>query len=715
MRRYSYLVLACLLACIVAQDLCPGHQISPKCTEAMSQIFADVYREKKNITAAVETNITTNFLGFSGRFVNDFGEYQACQDSARSHYLTLYFNASVMGTSVDVLFGYCAPKECSAEDSYANATGVFNIFSRGVFNLSLLTNKPCEVNFYDPNEPELGSSGMTIGIAIALSAIASLTVMGTLMNAYFDIKDSLREKRSKIDAERLLGDVTQASSDNQAQSPPKPRKRNLRGFLRFIDCFDARKNFLRIVTVKYTDHYDFNLEIFNGLRVFYFLYVVYGHTYMMGTNYIDNLADLPDYAQGWWLLIVFAALYAVDAFFFMSGFFFAFIALSKLQKMRPSPKNYMVLAFHRLFRIWPAYIFAILFFWRILPLMGSGPVWFQMTDTTSLCENGKVLQNLFFVDDFLVESQNYCYGWGWYLSNDFQMFLMTPFFLWWYIKNRKAAKLGIWALIGISTVLALIIGYNLRVRVSPPTTGGITNPKGFSQYYVKPYIRLPPYFIGVLVGLFYREYKEKYGTAYRIGTLCRRSPWKYVIPAVGFAVMMLIILLIRQVQTNPDNWSDLTHAIYKAFQRTIYVICMTMIILPGLLGEDTYVKRFLSHPLLVPLARIGFTAYLVHLFWIYRNYYDETAAFHFSTETVLLNTLANSVIAFATAFILSLLAEVPLANIESVYIFAKKPARGPRPSKGAANNAEQPKAVSGEGKEPAKQNNDEAKVEVRSE
>jgi len=61
----------------------------------------------------------------------------------------------------------------------------------------------------------------------------------------------------------------------------------------------------------------------------------------------------------------------------------------------------------------------------------------------------------------------YCYGWGWYLSNDFQIFLVTPILLIIYAKNRK---LGLGLLIGIfvgsvvwAYVLSMVKDYHLML------------------------------------------------------------------------------------------------------------------------------------------------------------------------------------------------------------------------------------------------------------
>jgi len=44
---------------------------------------------------------------------------------------------------------------------------------------------------------------------------------------------------------------------------------------------------------------------------------------------------------------------------------------------------------------------------------------------------------------------NYCFGWGWYLSNDFQIFLITPILLIIYAKNKK---------IGLAIIISLLLG-----------------------------------------------------------------------------------------------------------------------------------------------------------------------------------------------------------------------------------------------------------------
>mmetsp|Transcript_13459 Transcript_13459/g.11524 ORF Transcript_13459/g.11524 Transcript_13459/m.11524 type:complete len:383 (+) Transcript_13459:155-1303(+) len=368
---------------------------------------------------------TTNHLAYSGHFLNDFGQYDGCQSQTVSHYLTMYF---LFNKTVNLTIGFCGPVSCSSTDALNNIDTIYQLFDKGM-GLPLKDYAPKNATtFYDPRRGE-EVDFVTVLVFILLIGVVSLSVMGTSMNAYFEIKDTARKSKKGGNKKPLLADKApekgsgsgDQSGDGKevAKKEKKPGERNYKGFFKLLNCFDLRKNFNRLVTVKYTDNYDYNLELFNGLRVLFMMYVVYGHTYLFGTQYCGNPNDILLIAKGWYLLVIYAALYSVDAFFFMSGFFFAFIAIGKLKKMRANIKSYLSLCFHRLFRIWPSYAFAILFFYKILRFMGSGPIWFVMDDTVALCNEGKVFENLFFLDDFLVQSANYCYGWGWYLSNDF--------------------------------------------------------------------------------------------------------------------------------------------------------------------------------------------------------------------------------------------------------------------------------------------------------
>jgi hypothetical protein len=70
-----------------------------------------------------------------------------------------------------------------------------------------------------------------------------------------------------------------------------------------------------------------------------------------------------------------------------------------------------------------------------------------------------VLWNMFFIDNFAnhgPSGQDYCFGWGWYLAVDFQLFIITPFIFLAYAKNKKLGFL-ITVLIFFASVLTAFI------------------------------------------------------------------------------------------------------------------------------------------------------------------------------------------------------------------------------------------------------------------
>jgi hypothetical protein len=57
---------------------------------------------------------------------------------------------------------------------------------------------------------------------------------------------------------------------------------------------------------------------------------------------------------------------------------------------------------------------AILLFWKVAPFFGNGPIWRSFYNLSCSCNNGGVLWNMFFIDNFGNHGPNgmdYCFGW----------------------------------------------------------------------------------------------------------------------------------------------------------------------------------------------------------------------------------------------------------------------------------------------------------------
>lgn len=102
-----------------------------------------------------------------------------------------------------------------------------------------------------------------------------------------------------------------------------------------------------------------------------------------------------------------------------------------------------------------------------------------------------------------------CMGWGWYLQNDMQIFIVSIPILFLYTKKRQYAY---------GTILALMTGsllYNfISVEINEYVT--VAHRVDFNKWasyfpnvYIKPWVRCPPYLYGLYLGLLFMEFKKE--------------------------------------------------------------------------------------------------------------------------------------------------------------------------------------------------------------
>lgn len=171
---------------------------------------------------------------------------------------------------------------------------------------------------------------------------------------------------------------------------------------------------MKIILIPKTVDND-NLLFLNGMRVVSIFWIVFGHDmwfrFMNIKNWMDSINILTDPGIS---TLAPAAYFAVDVFFWIGGFLVTMGMLEQMKKRIKFIPFYLGCILHRFIRIWPTYMVAILMFWKIAPFFGSGPIWRTFYDISCECNNGGVVWNMFFVDNFGDHGPNgrsYCYGW----------------------------------------------------------------------------------------------------------------------------------------------------------------------------------------------------------------------------------------------------------------------------------------------------------------
>lgn len=95
-------------------------------------------------------------------------------------------------------------------------------------------------------------------------------------------------------------------------------------------------------------------------------------------------------------------------------------------------------------------------------MLGDGPVFAASASIVKSCDEGGFVRNLLFIDNFGDHGKggtDYCFGWGWYLAVDFQLFIITPFIFLAYRLNKKAGLGVILTLFAGSILIAWLLIY----------------------------------------------------------------------------------------------------------------------------------------------------------------------------------------------------------------------------------------------------------------
>jgi len=123
---------------------------------------------------------------------------------------------------------------------------------------------------------------------------------------------------------------------------------------------------------------DKNLEILNGVRVLSMAWVILGHTYFYGLKTALGNPTVPlTLFKMFSFNFVSSGPYAVDIFFWLSGFLGTYILLCTMKKRNGKMQNPLLIYLHRYLRIVPLYAMTLLFYWFLMACVGNGPIFFE--------------------------------------------------------------------------------------------------------------------------------------------------------------------------------------------------------------------------------------------------------------------------------------------------------------------------------------------------
>ena len=628
------------------------------------------------------------------------GYYDQCIDIGNTDFCRFPFNVTVTSDKFDlpngIIFelGMCFPSTCSAADFYHifyNENGV--VFNH-TFTLDDIGNITINVTVPSvENEPKCPwrnlhwTASSIVVLAISILFIV-LVVVGTVVDVLLwfindifpmvqfndcsemkspaNLLESTCEVKDSVDEEQPLINVAKPNTKVR-RSAAETR------CIEFLKDLILSFSLYKTVPVIMNTHQPPNaITSINGIRVISMFWVITGHTYLWGMTY-GVTANIEEAAKTvpkrFFFQPIDNAFLSVDSFFVLSGLLLSYLAIREMER-RKGRFPFVFFYVHRMLRLSPAYYFAVFLNFKLLPYVGTGPLWY-IRDVRP-CEK-YWWTNLLYINNFYpVTFSEQCYGVTWYLANDMQFYIISPIFL---LLLYHFWKIGFATIAG--TMLASIVVIASIVGIKKPDANLLQGTLvygdeshlalsnfAFSYIYEKPYCRINAYLIGIVLGfIFYKKWRVR--PNFWVRTCFYSLVWI-------IAAICGLTIAFGQYQTwNGHPFNDTENFLYFVFNRTVYSTGIALMVYACHNGFGGIINSFLSWSFWVPPSRLTFMAYLSHPIVLTLMY--STMQYRFIYKDYVLITLVISavVLSYTLALLLAVVVEYPLANVESaVYKFA---------------------------------------------
>ncbi|XP_065299086.1 nose resistant to fluoxetine protein 6-like isoform X3 [Dermacentor albipictus] len=246
----------------------------------------------------------------------------------------------------------------------------------------------------------------------------------------------------------------------------------------------------------------------------------------------------------------------------------------------------------------------------------------------------------------------------WYLSADFQLFLVAlPTLL--ILRGRKMALVAVFSVLSVLSCAIGTLGVarsNLLPFMIFPGPDVNLLEKTYGDYYIRPYYHGVCYFSGCMTFILMKDFRKR-----NISKSMQLAGW-CVSVTCGLTSVFGKLAWYR----SPNPTSEAVTLLAAFFDRILWSIFVTWMTLACFSGRAGFVGKFLSWKAFVPLSKLSFGVYLIHLPFM-------QLMLHASRERVLwshfnLVTLGFAVLvwSFLLSYLTYLACEAPTTKLNSL-------------------------------------------------
>ncbi|XP_065347031.1 nose resistant to fluoxetine protein 6-like [Cloeon dipterum] len=373
-----------------------------------------------------------------------------------------------------------------------------------------------------------------------------------------------------------------------------------------IASFSLSKNIAALTKLPTSSQSSSQLNCLNGMRAISMLWIILNHAYSNAqVQPMDNYITYPrEFSKQWFMGPILNGYLSVDTFFLLGGVLTAYVPLMDHAKGR---KFHLIKYYiYRYLRITVPFAVVTWYVSTLNFYVGNGPLWFDtFYNTRKNCQKNW-WAGLLYVSNYF---EGHCLGHGWYLCVDMQYALLAPLII--YPLMRKP-KYGLIA-IGVLALASTIANFTVTYIEELPWAIMLTNIDQRRVAYYWEYIyenspmRAAPYLLGMALGYLLSKKQS-----------IRLPKWSVALGwFLSIGLNATVVFLIFIPYSVDYVYNPLDAAFYGSLHRLAWALTLSWIVWACVNGYGGVADRILSWKYFVPMSKMTFSSYLVHLPVIY--------------------------------------------------------------------------------------------------
>jgi peptidoglycan/LPS O-acetylase OafA/YrhL len=166
----------------------------------------------------------------------------------------------------------------------------------------------------------------------------------------------------------------------------------------------------------------------------------------------------------------------------------------------------------------------------------------------------------------------------------------------------------------------------------------------FEKVYITPWCRIAPFIIGMITKLILEQYHSTLSTIKII--LCT-------------IISILLAMICIFFPFYSDYFPKFIMIIYQSLSRQCWSIAIGWLIYACYTNQDGLVNKFLSWPIWTIIARLSYSAYLIHTTIMLVQVYNRLSTVHYQTSVILNTFLSQTILTLFISLFVVVLVETP--------------------------------------------------------